>query len=82
VNVQQETKSAMTSLLQKAFDVASKLPTLEQNILARTVLDVIDSERKWDDLFAESEDFLAQLATEALREEAQGTTTELDPNKL
>ena len=24
----------MTSLLEKAFDVASKLPTLEQNILA------------------------------------------------
>jgi len=72
----------MTSLLQKAFEVASKLPALEQNILARTVLDEIESEKKWDDLFAESEDFLAQLATEALREEEQGTTTELDPNKL
>jgi hypothetical protein len=72
----------MTSLLQKAFEVASKLPALEQHILARTVLDEIESEKKWDDLFAESEDFLAQLATEALREEEQGTTTELDPNRL
>ena len=67
----------MTSLLQKAFEVTSKLPALEQNILARTVLDEIESEKKWDDLFAESEDVLAQLATEALREEEQGTTTDV-----
>jgi len=72
----------MTSLLEKAFDVASKLPTLEQNILARALLDEIESEKKWDELFSESEDVLAQLAAEALREEEQGMTTELDPNKL
>jgi len=72
----------MTSLLEKAFEVASKLPTLEQNILARTVLDEIRSEKKWGDLFAESEDILAQLAAEALQEEAQGTTTELEPSNL
>ncbi|SDX62522.1 hypothetical protein SAMN05421644_10819 [Allochromatium warmingii] len=72
----------MTSLLEKAFDLASKLPALEQNILARTLLDEIESEKKWDELFAESEDFLAQMAVEALREEAQGMTTELDFNKL
>ncbi|WP_213380498.1 hypothetical protein [Allochromatium tepidum] len=72
----------MTSLLEKAFDLASKLSALEQNILARILLDEIESEKKWDELFAESEDFLAQMAVEALREEAQGMTTELDFNKL
>jgi hypothetical protein len=72
----------MTSLLEKAFEIASKLPTLEQNILARMILDEIKSEKRWDELFAESEDILAQLAAEALREEDQGKTTELDPNKL
>ncbi len=75
-------KNAMTSLLEKAFEIASKLPTLEQNILARRLLDEIESEKKWDDLFAESEDVLAQLAAEALQEEELGRTTELDPNKL
>ena len=69
----------MTSLLEKAFEVASKLPTLEQNILARTLLDEIKSEKRWDELFAESEDILAQLAAEALREEDQSKTTDLDP---
>jgi hypothetical protein len=72
----------MTSLLEKAFDVASKLPVLEQNILERSLLDEIELEKKWDELFSESEDVLAQLAAEALREEEQGMTTELDPNKL
>jgi hypothetical protein len=72
----------MTSLLTKAFEIASKLPALEQNILARTLLDEIESEKKWDELFAESEDVLAQLAAEALQEDKQGMTTELDPTKL
>jgi len=74
--MKQGAKSTMTSLLEKAFEVASKLPTLEQNILARTLLDEIKSEKRWDELFAESEDILAQLAAEALREEDQGRTTE------
>jgi hypothetical protein len=72
----------MTSLLERAFEVASKLPAIEQNILARTLLDEIECERKWGELFAGSEDILAKLAAEALQEEAQGRTTELDPNKL
>jgi hypothetical protein len=72
----------MTTLLEKAFEVASKLPSVEQNRLARTILDEIESDRKWDNLFAESEDILAQLAAEALREDAQGATTDLDPDKL
>jgi hypothetical protein len=74
--MKQEAKSTMTSLLEKAFEVASKLPTLEQNILARTLLDEIKSEKRWDELFAESEDILAQWAAEALQGEDQGRTTE------
>jgi len=33
----------MTSMLEKAFSEASKLPELEQNSLARWVLDEIES---------------------------------------
>lgn len=72
----------MTLLLEKAFDKASRLPDLEQNSLARWLLDEIDSERKWDKLFAESEDPLANLAQQALEEEEQGKTTRLDISKL
>ncbi|WP_045218572.1 hypothetical protein [Desulfonatronum thioautotrophicum] len=72
----------MTSLLEKAFDVASRLPTLEQNIVARMVLEEIESENKWDHLFSESEGTLAQLAQEALQDYAQGKTTKLDPDTM
>ncbi len=72
----------MTSMLEKAFSEASRLPELEQNTLARWVLGEIESDRRWDKLFAESEDTLARLALEALKEEKQGKTTKLDADKL
>ena len=67
----------MTRMLEKAFEAASKLPVLEQNVLARVLLDEIAFEQKWDALFAESEDVLALLAAEALQDEEQGKTREL-----
>jgi hypothetical protein len=69
-------------MLERAFSEASKLPEIEQNAMARWVLDEIESERKWSKLFAESENILAQLALEALEEEDKGKTTELDVEKL
>jgi len=58
----------MTRLLERAFTEASKLPDLQQNMLARWLLDELLAEKKWDSLFAESEDFLADLADETLKE--------------
>jgi hypothetical protein len=49
----------MTKLLEKAFNEASKLSEVEQNALAKWVLEELESERKWDKLFAESEDIKA-----------------------
>ena len=72
----------MTSMLEKAFSEAAKLPDIEQNALAKWVLDEIESDKKWVALFAESEDTLAQLASEALEEEEHGKTTRLDADKL
>jgi len=72
----------MTSMLEKAFGEASKPPDIEQNALARWVLAEIESDRKWDALFAESEDSLGVLALEALSEEEQGKTTKLDADQL
>ena len=37
----------MTKLLEQAFEKPSKLPELEQNALARWLLDEIISEKKW-----------------------------------
>ena len=72
----------MTQLLDKAFEAASKLSELEQNALAQWLIDEIISERKWEKVFAESEDVLDKLADEALAEHAQGKTKTLDIDRL
>ncbi len=56
----------MTRLLEKAFKEASKLPVVEQNALAKWVLEELEAERKWEQIFAESEDVLDRLAYEAM----------------
>ena len=72
----------MTKLLEKAFEEASRLPEIEQNILAKWVLDELHSERVWAKTFAESEDVLDKLADEAIAEKRRGQTTSLDLDRL
>lgn len=72
----------MTKLLEKAFKNASKLPEIEQNVLAKWLLEELKAERKWDQAFAESEDILGRLADEALEAHRRGKTTPLDIDKL
>jgi len=67
----------MTQLLEKAFEEASRLSELEQNTLARWLIEEIISEKKWEKAFAESEDVLDKLADEALAEHTQGKTKPL-----
>ena len=72
----------MTKLLEKAFAEAAKLPAEEQDALATAVLSEIESERRWDRLFAGSEDMLSELAGEALAEHGAGRTKRLNPDRL
>lgn len=72
----------MTKLLEKAFMDASKLPDVEQNALAKWLLEEIEAERKWDRAFAESEDMLERLADEAIEARRRRKTTPLDIDKL
>lgn len=72
----------MTQLLEHAFQEASRLPDIQQNMIARWLLDELLAEKKWDSIFAESEDFLASLADEALKEHRAGKTRPLDLDKL
>ena len=72
----------MGRLLDRAFAEAAKLPETEQEAIAALVLAELDSERKWDDLFAKSQDLLSKLAQEARDEYRAGETEPLDPEKL
>ena len=72
----------MTKLLEKAFEEASKLPELEQNVLAKRLLNELTAEKKWEKVFASSEDILSRLADEAIEEHKQGRTKPLDIDSL
>jgi len=72
----------MTKLLEKAFEEASKLTELEQNVLAKRLLDELVAEKNWEKAFAGSEDILSNLADEAIEEHRQGRTKPLDIDSL
>ena len=72
----------MTNLLKKAFDEAARLPTEEQDSLAKLLLEEMKSARRWDQAFSDSKDRLSDLADEALDEHRRGDTEELEPEKL
>ena len=71
----------MTQLLERAFSEAAKLPESEQDAVGSLLLAELESERKWAKSFASSQDALAQLADEALREFADGETQPFDPTR-
>jgi len=72
----------MTKLLQEAFDQASKLPETEQDALGRILLEELASDRRWENLFAGSQDLLEELADQALAEHEAGRTEKLDPETM
>jgi hypothetical protein len=67
----------MTHLLEKALNEVAKLPPSEQDALAAILLDELASEKRWSDLFAQSQDALAKLAADALTEHRAGKTKAL-----
>ncbi len=72
----------MTKLLEQAFEKASRLPLLEQELLASRLLAELASEDAFDQALARSGDKLAHMAQAALMEHRAGLTEELDPEQL
>jgi len=72
----------MGTLLERVIAEAAKLTEDEQEAFAAFMLEELESERRWDDLFARSQDLLARMAEEARREHRAGLTQPLDPDKL
>jgi hypothetical protein len=71
----------MTQLLERAFAEASKLPEPEQDSFASLLLAELESDRRWSQVFASTQDKLATLAEEALREFKAGETLPMDCNR-
>ncbi len=72
----------MTHLLEHAFQEVAQLSTTQQDEIAVWILAELESENRWDQLFASSQDLLAELAAEALTEHRARRTQILDPDRL
>jgi hypothetical protein len=74
----------MSQLMEQAIQRARQLPEQDQESIASIILQEIEAERRWDELFArpESVDLLSRMADEALIEARAGRATKLDVNEL
>ena len=72
----------MGNLLEKVTTETAKLPDEEQEAFAAFMLAELESERRWEELFAKSQGLLAQMAEEAREEYRAGLIEPLDPDKL
>lgn len=72
----------MSLLLEQALEKVRQLPERDQEAIAAIILQEIESERRWGELFArpESADLLSRLADEALAEARAGRARKLDVN--
>ena len=64
----------MTKLLERAISEISKLPEEEQDALASVILEEMVAEKRWSEIFAESQDLLVAMAEEAEKEYEAGET--------
>ena len=72
----------MDKALEQAVSELTNLPEAEQEVAGPWILTKLESEHRWDDLFARSAGLLAELADEAICEDEAGLTEPLDPEKL
>ena len=72
----------MTILLETAFEKASTLSEKEQNRFAEFFMAEIESEKKWDSLFSESEDILSDIADIVMDDYNNGRTKLLTQEQL
>ena len=72
----------MTEALEKAFAQIAKLPPEQQDTFAQWIIAELESEERWNQLFANSQDMLKVLAYIALYDFQDGKTQELDVDNL
>jgi len=75
---------AMSQLMEQAFLKARELSESDQEAIASIILQEIESEGRWEALFArpESAELLSQMADEALDGMRAGRAKKLDINEL
>ena len=70
----------MSKLLDEAIAKLAELSEADQDSIATWLLEEMESDQRWERLFAESNNTLGRLADEALAEHERGRAIELDPD--
>ena len=82
VGFTREAGTVMTPRLDEAFSRAAELPDEAQDELADIIVEMIESDTRWDAAFAASQDKLARLAEQVRGEIRNGKTEPLDLDGL
>ena len=64
----------MSDTFTQAFEIARKLPPKDREALGALLLQEMQSDKRWNHLFASSQDLLSKLADEALEEHKASKT--------
>lgn len=74
----------MSQFMEQAFQRARQLPESDQEAIASIILQEIEAERRWEELFSrpESADLLSRMADEALAGIRAGRARKLDIDEL
>jgi hypothetical protein len=74
----------MSQLMERAIREVQQLPESDQEAIASIILQEIESERRWEELFSrpESADLLSRMADEALAGMRSGRARKLDLDEL
>ncbi len=68
----------MSTLLQEARNKVGALPPEEQDAIASQILALLEDEEGWKRRFSEKREVIRRMAREALREDAEGATVDMD----
>ena len=72
----------MVELMEKAIDKLTHLSPEEQAFFAQWILDELEDEQRWEELFAKSRGRFSKLVAKVLADDDAGLTDELDPDTL
>jgi hypothetical protein len=74
----------VSQLMEQAFQKAKQLPESDQEAIASIILQEIEAEQRWEELFSrpESADLLSKMADEALAGVRAGRAKRLDIDEL
>jgi hypothetical protein len=72
----------MTQLLEQALGEVQKLPDAGQDAIAAIILEEIADERRWDEVFARSQEQLGRLANRVREDIHTGKTQDVGIDEL